>query len=225
MIYSIGDSHAYFTFSDIPGVRFRPLGPVTMKRIGNNRVRKNFFPELGLVMADEHTEYVVDTLLDDTIRGMGLQPTDVVVISCGEGDVRCFIKPQLEQRKLDPEQLLFGMAERYVARLKTLDTNGAQVAILSIPPPSPYARCWNIEFIPSQLNLPPAGTDRERDIYTRMLNHYVACGCNALGLLFIDVHSQYADSDGMLMAELSDGGVHIKDTSRVRDILRTMGLL
>ena len=225
MIHVIGDSHAYFTFSDIPGVGFHPLGPVTMKRIGSGRKRKHFSPEDGLVLGGDEIEHVEDTLLLDTVQAINPQPGDVLVLSCGEGDVRCFIKPQLAAKQLSPEELLKPMAERYVERVAALETNGARVAILSIPPPAPYERCWNMVFPPSQLNLPPAGTDGERATYTRMLNYYVACYCHERGLLFIDIHSKYANADWMLMAELSDGGVHIKDTALVREVLHMMGLL
>ena len=221
MIFAIGDSHAWFTFAGIPGVKFIPLGPVTMKRIGSGRVRTSPPPELGLFLGDRWGDvdvvYGPDTALVDAVQKIQPQPGDVLILSCGESDVRCFIKYQVENGA-DLDELLGGMVAAYIERAATLEVNGARVAISSITPPTTRERCSDLRF-------PAGGTDEERVVYTRKLNALLAAGCPPRGLLFIDTFDKYADENGMIRLELSDGGVHVKITDSTRDVLRDMGLI
>jgi hypothetical protein len=202
-VYTMGDSHCYETFGGIDGVVPRHIGSVTMKRLG----------------------YMEDTLLPSSVASIGLTPRDVLLIICGEGDTRCFIHPQLVHRTIAMEDLLQQYADRYVERVRTLDVNGARAGIVSVPPPAAFERCWHIHSAPSDMNLPPQGTDAERVLYTMTLNRLIADGCSKSGLLFVDIFSRYSDENGMLITALSDGSVHIKDTSRAAALLGEMGLL
>lgn len=223
MIHTYGDSHAVYTFRGVPWTVPHALGPITMRRIASGRTRKD--RELIYALSEADTEHVDDTLLQDAVRDTALGPTDVVIVSCGEGDVRCFLKPQLDHDRTTAEVYVPVMVANYVNRVAALDTRGARTGVLSVPPPAPYERSWGIQWPPSQLNVPPAGGDAERAYYTRLINHYLARGCVARGLLFVDVHAKYANDEGMLICELSDGGVHIGDTTLVCEVLKELGVL
>jgi hypothetical protein len=194
-IHSTGDSHAG-TFVNLPGCVVHTVGPVTLKRVG----------------------YMEDTLLQDHVRGIGLTPADVLVLCFGEIDCRCFVKPQLEHRTISLEELLRGWVDAYLVRAKTLDTNGARVAILSVTPPCTHDLAYNAQF-------PVAGTDEERVTYHAAMNALLAQGCAERGLLYVDTYSAYKDENGMLIHALSDNCTHIKENSRVLTILQMMGLL
>jgi hypothetical protein len=209
MIHVVGDSHTEYTFAGVDGVTIHHLGPMSMKRIGRGFHRD---PE-----DETGTRYFKDTILTNAIRGMELESGDVLIFSCGEGETRCFIKPQLECNILSLEELLQILVDRYLDRIKTFARNGVRVGVLCITPPTTYERAMG--------KYEPAGTDEERVHYTRVFNRILADGCRARGLLFVDTYSSYANERGMLIEELSDGGVHIGDTSRVRPILVEMGLL
>ena len=202
MIHVIGDSHALFSTRGIDGVVSHSLGPVSMRRLG--------YPE--------------DTLLPDAVAALNLTAADVLLTSSGEGDVRCFIHPQLEHRKITADDLLGSMAERYATNLAALPT-AARRGVLSVPPPAPYARAWDMRFPPGQLNVPPAGTDAERVQYARTLNAHLAQACVTRGLIFVDIFTPYATVDGLLEFALSDGCVHINVTDRVRAAFVAGGLL
>lgn len=208
MIHVIGDSHSVFTFAGIDGVTIHHIGPVTMKRIG-----RGFFRD-----PEDSTgrHYLKDTVLTNEILGMELKPSDVLIFSCGEGETRCFIKPQLECNSISLEELLQFLADRFLDRIKLFGRDGVCVGVLSIVPPTTYDRAMG--------EMEPAGTDEERALYTRTLNAILERGCRDRGLLFLDVYSRYVDEHGMMILELSDGGVHIKDNSRVRSVLAEMGL-
>lgn len=223
MIHTYGDSHAYYTFVGVPGVIVHALGPVTMRRISTGRTRKD--RSLNYAVSEAATEHVDDTVLQDAVAATALVPADLIIVSCGEGDVRCFLKPQLAHDQVTAEAYLAAMAARYVDRVTALDRRGAHTGVLSVPPPAPYERAWSIAWPPSQLNVPPAGGDAERAYFTRVLNYHLACACAAKGLLYVDVHGRCADAEGMLIAELSDGGVHIVNPTGVQAALAAIGML
>jgi hypothetical protein len=190
-------------------VAIHHIGPITMKRVGR-----------GFYRDQEDTtgrHYLKDTVLLSAIQDCELQASDVLLLSCGEGDVRCFIKAQLDDHPITLESLLRILVDRCLERLKTFNINGCRVGILSITPPTTYARAMG--------EMEPGGTDAERAQYTRTINGLLAQGCRDRGLLFIDTYSRYVDENGMLILALSDGGVHIKDNSRVRALLAEMELI
>lgn len=195
MIHTIGDSHSDFTFRNIPNVTIHHIGPLTMRRIA----------------------FKTDTLLEETIATCNLQPGDVVVLSFGEGDCRCFIKPKLVDG-LTAQAYCEDMVSHYFERLATLETNGARLATLSITPPAPYERAYLKDW-------PPQGSDGERAMFTKTINDLLRVGCEQRGWLHINSYAEYVGSDGMLPQEGSDGGVHIYDTAKVRVLLTKMGLL
>lgn len=202
MIHSIGDSHADFTFRGIPGVTIHHLGPLTMKRAAH---------------ADDY-------FLASGVREIGLCPEDTLIVSAGEGDVRCFLKPELDAKQMTPTALLAPLVDCYLDRVLTLDVNGARVGVLSITPPVTYTAVHAFRQV-NTYQFPPTGTDEERAEYTRVLNDLLRQGCQTRGLIFVDTYSEYVDDDGMLIAEQSDGQVHIGDTSQVHVLLIRMGLL
>jgi len=192
MIHVIGDSHCLYTFREIEDVSAYHIGPVTMKRVG----------------------YLEDSLLADTVREIPIGSGDVVLLSFGEIDMRCWVKVHLVRHDL--YFLLTRWVRRYLHRVMTLPTGVAKVGILSVPPPMPRERCQSAEF-------PVAGTDEERAEYTRVANKLLAEGCKERGLLYVDVYSRYADAAGMLKVEMSDKIVHILDTRHVPECLAAAG--
>jgi hypothetical protein len=202
MIDSIGDSHAESTFRGIPEVATHHLGPLTMKRAAHD---DDYFLASGVARLD-------------------LDPSDVLIVSCGEADVRCFIKPELDAKRAAPEDLLLPLVDRYLHRLQRLEANGARLGVLSIIPPATYTNvCAFRQAMIYQF--PPTGTDAERAHYTRVMNQRLQEGCASRGLLYVNVYTEYADDDGMLIPEQSDGGVHIGDTLQVRKVLSRMELI
>ena len=194
MIYTLGDSHASIPFEDVPGVTRQFLGPVTLRRIC-------------------HLE---DDLLPTAVAQLGLTPADVLVLSFGEIDIRCHVKPLMDHRRISLDDLLRGWAEPYALRALTLRTQGARVALLSISPPATRERSLNAE-------LPVAGTDEERALYTRTLNGWLQKLATDCGLCYLDTYSLGVDDHGMLRPDLSDGYVHLRATELLTALLRGHG--
>ena len=196
MIYAVGDSHAAFTFAGIREVTSHHLGPVTLKRVG--------YPE--------------DTLLPDAVRALNLHAEDSLILCFGEIDCRCYVHPQAIRPRLDMDAVLASWVARYLDVAKALETRGARVGVLCVPPPTTRERSWNASF-------PVAGTDEERVSYVLRFNRILWSGCVQRGFFFVDIYADYADEKGMLMTSLADECVHVRDTSRVRAALSRLRLL
>jgi len=192
MIHYIGDSHVLANFGGMPGA-VHYVGPVTMKRVGVKE----------------------DALIADEVASMSLAPGDWVVFNFGEIDMRCYVKPILEHRKVTVNALLRGLVKAYCDRIASLPLNGAKVCIVSVTPPSTRERAETIKW-------PVAGTDGERALYTRKINRYLKDACRERQWRFMDTHALYADPAGMLPADLSDGKVHVRDNKPIRALVKAL---
>lgn len=189
MLYSIGDSHADFSFRNIDIVSRHHVGPVTLKRVG-----------------------VDTTVLAPVLAQLPIGVTDTAIFVFGEIDIRCYVKPNLLHRPITLEQLVGAWADKYVQQVARTSPRNIHKAIMSVVPPSPA-------HIATTATFPVAGTDEERVQYTRVINGMLKTCCQKYGCLFLDVSTPYEDSMGMLRRELSDGSLHIGDTQFVRNVL------
>lgn len=198
MIYTTGDSHADWTYHDIPGCVVHSVSMITMHRVGR----------------------MDDNLIPDYVASLPLTPSDTLILACGEIDCRCHIKGQTERRGLSVEAITLELAENYLERAVTLPLRGARVAITSVPPPIPAGTVYYAGVI-----LPVEGSNEERADYTTTLNRQIASACEKRGVPFIDVYTPYADANGLIRTEDSDGSVHIRNTTHVRTALLRLGLI
>lgn len=195
MIYGIGDSHCTFCFRDIPNAAPVYCGPITLKRVG----------------------YLEDSLIPDQVKQLNLRPTDTIFFCFGEIDIRCFVKPILQHRKITMQQLLQDWVDRYSHRIATLHTNGAKLGIMSVVPPTTITQADSKKW-------PVAGTDDERVVYTQTINTILAKSCLNNKWIYLDVYSRYADERGMLPIKQTAIAVHIKDNIHVKELLVELGL-
>lgn len=199
MIYVIGDSHAHFTFRDIPGVIVFSKRGVTLKRMT--------YPE--------------DPLLPAIIKRLKLSIEDYVIFHFGEIDIRCHVKPLVTHRLATTlDALLADWTDKYFKRLALLDLKGAKVVIASVVPPASKERKRG----EVQIVIPPAaGMDAERALYTRTINAMLKAGCESRGWFYLDIYSCYANENGMMPTVWGDGTIHIGNNKKVWDLLRGIG--
>jgi hypothetical protein len=115
-IYTIGDSHAKFTFSINDSVHPRIksifwIGPITMHRVGRDTIK----------FTDHHV------------------PKDGFVISCfGEIDTRCHIKRQCDMQR-DEDEIIQTIVTNYINTLQLNRSDGyTHIAIMNIVPTLEY---------------------------------------------------------------------------------------
>lgn len=196
MIHTIGDSHSKCTFEGIDSICIHCMGSRTMHRVGRDGVASLDFGKIH-----KHT----------------LDNQHSIIISFGEIDVRCHIKNQLETGR-NEDEIIETLANNYFATINNRTKTSANIVVMSVVPPA-------YEQFSSNKELPFVGSNEERANYTIKLNSKLKQYCKDYQLQYLDVYSLYANSDGMLPNEKSDGHVHIKDTLLVKDLLHSVKLL
>jgi hypothetical protein len=135
-------------------------------------------------------------------------PGSIVVFCFGEVDCRCHVK------KHQPwHETIDRLVEDYLQAVAVNAAVDKETWIFNVPPPP--RKKGAIEF--SQF--PFEGTDEERLAYANYMNDRLRAG----PFPFIDVYSRYADEQGFLRMDLSDGHVHITDDRFLREWLESHG--
>jgi hypothetical protein len=183
-IHTVGDSHSQIPFLNAPNTVIHYLGPITLKRAGHPS----------------------ENLLIDTVAHIypPVSRSDTLLFCLGEIDVRCWVHVHVTKRQRDLEELLNEWITLYLDKIAAL-SQMAKIAVLAVVPPAPQALIDRDEF-------PVAGSDQERVLYTRRINHHLRQGCAQRNFVFVDL-SAYEDPQGMINPTLRDGSVHIADNS------------
>jgi hypothetical protein len=195
MIHAIGDSHANATFAGVANIARHTVGPMTMWRAGRGE----------------------DSTLADAVAALNLQPTDVLILCFGEPDIRRHVYAHTSDYEDGIEGVLRKLSERYLTRATTLPANGAQLAILSVTPPT------RAPLVPTK-SWPFSGNDAERAYATVKLNELLRCDCEKHGMLYVDVFAEYVDEQGMMDIRRSSDTVHVTEWSGVLRVLGKLGL-
>lgn len=200
MIFATGDSHAHHSFLDIEGVTvFPPYGfqSVTMHKVGRDKLE----------------------FLD--LKQAGIPSDSTVIFLFGEVDCRCHVKRQIEEKGRTMEEVIDTLVDNYVDCIRKNQILLPQLTIIlaSVVPP---VRRLEYEALNGPLNngFPFVGTDAERSAFTRYMNNRLAQHAKANDWTFLDIHSEYADVDGMFRYELSDKCVHVGNRAGVRKALQ-----
>lgn len=143
-----------------------------------------------------------------------VKPKEYVIWCFGEIDVRCHIKKQ-ERLGRNVDEVISSLVKDYVDHIiQTQKKYHYNCFIMSIVPPAYDGSKPNKAY-------PFEGTDEERKSYTIKLNALLEKACIKNNFKFFNVYDLYKDENGMLNRALSDGHVHIKDTTLVKDLLKS----
>lgn len=199
-VHVIGDSHGFFCFNN------------TQSGITSDEISSFHYAKNGIdVRVPFHIHWLGsrtmhrigrDGLHGLNIRALGVREGDVAVFLFGEVDARCHIGRQRDEKTRDQQEVIETLALNYV---KTVASNKNQYAhvtcfIVSVTPPCD--RGYNVSY-------PFYGPLSERVSITKDLNNCLKKHGNDIGIHFLDVYSMYAQEDGSLGLEVSDGIIHI----------------
>jgi hypothetical protein len=190
MIHTIGDSHSYSGFEDI-----------------ENLVNHHIGPRLCYTYGIEKT-----AIIDFKNTDPKIEDGDIVILSLGEIDCRChihnFIQNNLYQNIIDE------IVHNYFEAIKeNSEDMNIKIAVYNVVPP---VRKGTVE---ENGYYPFLGSDQNRLIYTLYFNNKLKEYCMKYGYIYFDIYSHYADKDGFLIRELSDGEVHIRDGFYIKEFL------
>jgi len=167
------------------------------------------------------THYVGSTLCYNIgrISLQGLEPPiqagDAMCFCFGEIDCRCHVRKHVEGDRTH-QDVIDEIISRYFTYLReqvvALEWD-IHIFVYNVLPP---VRAHIMYHRDGVMAYPWAGTDEERLSYVRYFNQRLQAECAAAGYTFFDVYDQFAIEDGFLNMELSDGGVHVQESSPLK---------
>lgn len=186
-IHTLGDSHCNSGFAavSLPGVTIvrHHIGPKLMHSFGRDGVAVDF----------------------------RLEPSDWLLLACGEIDCRCHIKRHVADAGFEP--VIDQLVEQYESQILAAALP-CRIAIYQVPPPPRRAT------VHEDASYPFVGEDHERRAFVEYLNGRLQEMCRRRGWLFFDVYRHYVDDEGFLNRALSDGSVHIHEPSHLAEFIR-----
>jgi hypothetical protein len=149
----------------------------------------------------------------------GSSPGDTVIFCLGEIDCRCHVHKYVTET-VTYQFIIDKLIEKYIKTIKNAVQNkGVRTCIYNVVPHT------KLEVVSDQgAAYPTVGSDEERKTYTLYFNQKVKEKCNENGFIFFDVYDDYADQDGFLKRELSDGSVHIGNGEFIVKKLESLGI-
>lgn len=192
-IHTIGDSHCQFGW------------PSVQQKIITHRIGPTLCYSFGK-----------DPIGRCPIQTMGIQKGDTVIFCLGEIDCRCHIHKYVQQG-VYYINIIEEIVESYFRAISFLiDFLGLslkQVGVYNAVPPVVKGT------VPENPDYPYLGSDQDRLLYTRFFNYKCREKCLEYGYVFFDVYEKYADDDGFLKQDLSDGNVHIRDDRYIAEFI------
>jgi hypothetical protein len=135
-------------------------------------------------------------------QALGIEENDVVVLAFGEIDVRCHIGRQRDLFSRDLDEVIDTLLDNYFHAISSNRSQYAciHVAVYTATPPISLA---------TNIGYESYGSVRDRVFITKTLNQKLIQKAHSLDIAVIDVYDSYADVEGILIPEYSDGSVHI----------------
>lgn len=193
-IVSVGDSHSQILAGASKGRVSRVyLGPITLYQFSNSKRNQMIFD-------------IPNLFKDNNFIGEDINDKSVLVIYClGEIDVRCNWNKQINEYKADEDKFIEDLVnEAFITALSIRKPFG----FISIPPAVDKEHI--VENDASKA-YPVRGSNEDRARWVKKLNSYLKAKCLENDCVFIDIWEYYADENGLLIRELSDGNVHIRE--------------
>jgi hypothetical protein len=143
-----------------------------------------------------------DQLSAVNIKQYGVKDHDCVVFAFGEIDVRCHIGKQRDLENRTLAEIMHTLVYKYLeAILKNKEQfHHLNCIVYGITPPTDVVN--NPEY-------PRYGPLEERVQLTKQMNGLLESACLQYGIKFLHVYDDFADENGALNKDLSDGNVHI----------------
>jgi hypothetical protein len=145
------------------------------------------------------------------VQRENINEDDSIVFCFGEIDARCHLHKYADNLVDD----VFNMVRHYFYAVDAA-TSGikGQICIYFVPP------AVRSEGLYNNPDYPYIGTDVERKNNVCCLNKTLQRFCEEFSYIFIDLTKDYADEEGFMRKELSDGGPHIKEIKPLITFLR-----
>jgi len=132
-----------------------------------------------------------------------LKDGDTIIFCFGEIDCRCHIHKHVTPENTF-QQIIDEIVENYFKQIKKI-TKKVKICIYNIIPPPVSVKEEHQDF-------PIRGSIEDRIKYAKYFNQKLKEGCLLNNFIFIDIYDSYANKDGSLNMDLTDGIIHIKNS-------------
>tara|TARA_R110000772_G_scaffold47958_2_gene109412 strand:- start:87 stop:707 length:621 start_codon:yes stop_codon:yes gene_type:complete len=192
-IIGIGDSHC----GNFNGIRDNitdlQLGPITLYQIAKNN-RENIRRDIPFLFNSNIKEKI--------------NTEDVLLLYCaGEIDIRCNWDKQINKLGKNEDELIKKLIDEVFITLLPLHKPFGFQSIV------PAVRKEHILI--EDDTYPTNGPNEDRVRWVIKTNSYLKQKCIENNCVFLDIWESYADEEGHMRLELSDGGVHVLNKSLV----------
>jgi hypothetical protein len=149
------------------------------------------------------------------ISTFSIEEGDTVVFCLGEIDCRCHIHKHVSESSTY-QSIIDNIVDNYLKSVKALIDSlrlNLKVCIYNVVP------AVIKDTVPENGDYPYLGDDETRRNYILYFNTKLNDECKKYKYLFFDVYDKYTNN-GFLNKELSDGFVHIRDGSHIKEFIR-----
>ena len=170
-VFVFGDSHASACFSGIPRCKVFDLSPMTMHRVGRDRLSAIDF------------------------RTYGIPARSTVCFIFGFIDIRTHIIKQKEKNCRDIDEILSTLVQNYTHAIQQNHDviGGCKVILTSVIPPTGKLLDREMPEYPTYGSLPG------RAALTAAMNNLLRDACQKNGYAYMDVYKYFADPSGILI--------------------------
>lgn len=205
-IHVLGDSHAYFSFTNTDGnlsmydgryeepkdfeysqngkvlkykLHIHWMGPITMHRVGRDKLN----------------------ILD--LRNFGVKEGDIAIFSFGEIDVRCHIEKQRDINKRDLSEIIDKLATEYIEAIALNKKNYQNLICIIFAPVPPTGSGHNPDY-------PIYGSLTDRTNINKLLIDKLKSKSSQFNIQVLDATDLLSDEHGALDSNICDGIVHVR---------------
>jgi len=181
-IFAFGDSHVSFCFDGIPRCKTHWMGPITMHRVGRDKLN----------------------VLD--LRNWGVSNQTAIVFIFGEIDARAHVGEQQARQNATIEEITDTPSKNYIETIRLNKENFPDIKffVCSVLPPLTSLGSSELPFsTPTRERVEIVKTINNK------LKKLCSSGNIETELIYLDIHQYFSDSSGLMIRELSDNVVHV----------------
>ncbi len=195
-IYCIGDSHvSVFIGKDALAPVFPERGESIFPIFNVNRIG----PITAFNIGNPTSSTQAKTKIDAIILGE-ISKGSTIVFCAGEIDIRVHVLKQAHLQKKNADEICAQIIEKYISQLSEYASWGYKIIVVSATPAS-YLTHDDPEY-------PKFGTEKERNIATRIFNDQLKTQAQKHGFAYVNVFNKYVDSGNVTNKECLWDGVH-----------------
>jgi hypothetical protein len=180
VLHVFGDSHSRL-FGATPGAISHHIGPVTMYRVGRD----------GISVFDLASRQINDG--------------DAIGFCFGEIDIRVHFAKQIAQLSRTPREVVDSLVASYLTTLdavRGMFPTSSIVVFSSVPPAGIKHPGFDAAF-------PRNGTDRNRAVWAKILNHALKREALRRRFWFVDQYTTNTDRRGLMALRQTADGIHL----------------